>query len=151
MPKERILEGSKYPNNSRIWFENKIAGVQASYQGMDEGFVGVIVSCFDCGKPPENKNRIQVIAFQSVKGVEMPFFVDNEFDMDSPTRIALEASAAGPCCCHQCCRLSRNIAEVTPKNITKNGIYRIKVSKNKLLNFDQKNFTGCQQCFHFQN
>ena len=62
---------------------------------MDPGFVGLIVSCFNSSKPPAHVNRIQVIAFQSVRGAEQCFAVDATAELDSPTRAALEASAAG--------------------------------------------------------
>ena len=66
--------------------------LQAGYQAMDPGFVGLIVSCFNA--LPQHGSRLQVIAFQSVPSVD----IDDDIDllgMDTPTRDAILASSRG--------------------------------------------------------
>lgn len=71
--------------------------MQASYQALDSGFVGLIVSCFNRCHGAEEGDRLSVIAFQSVldgstgQEVDAPEADDEE---DAQMRQALAASRA---------------------------------------------------------
>jgi hypothetical protein len=72
--------------------------MQHRYQALDEGFVGVIVSCFNSGAPLVSSMQTQVIAFQSVfaKELVMDAADDEDLeDMDSATRHAILESTRG--------------------------------------------------------
>lgn len=71
--------------------------LQASYQALDAGFVGLIVSCFNRTKGPEEGDRLSVIAFQSVLDGEQATEEeppDADFEEDAQMRQALAASRA---------------------------------------------------------
>ena len=68
------------------------ACVQAGYQSLDQGFVGIIVSAFNA--LPETGTRVQVIAFQSVVDSDAAEEIDTT-GMDSPTRRAILESSMG--------------------------------------------------------
>jgi hypothetical protein len=78
-----------YDSNSRT--------VQASYQALDAGFVGLIVSCFNRTQGAEEGNRLSVIAFQSVlddpESHELEA-LDADEEEDAQMRQALAASRA---------------------------------------------------------
>lgn len=71
--------------------------LQASYQALDAGFVGLIVSCFNRTQGPEEGNRLSVIAFQSVldggEGLEEEP-PEADLEEDAQMRQALAASRA---------------------------------------------------------
>jgi hypothetical protein len=72
--------------------------LQASYQALDAGFVGLIVSCFNRTHGVEEGNRLSVIAFQAIRNdpekheAEPPDVDDDE--EDAQLKQALAASRA---------------------------------------------------------
>eukprot|EP00892_Ulva_mutabilis_P012260 jgi/Ulvmu1/9406/UM051_0034.1 len=66
---------------------------QASYQTLDEGFIGIIVSCFNSMQVSEQGDRIQVIAFQSKPAGAVDVGAsDDDAEEDAAMRAALKES-----------------------------------------------------------
>ncbi|BDA48211.1 probable Lys-63-specific deubiquitinase BRCC36 at N-terminal half [Coccomyxa sp. Obi] len=66
---------------------------QGSYQMLDEGFIGIILSTFNQGAV-DCTQQIQVTAFQSVQQAQPTLSPTNSYEVDSPMAKALAASAA---------------------------------------------------------
>jgi hypothetical protein len=69
--------------------------MQHRYQALDEGFIGIIVSCFNSMAPSLSCMRTQVIAFQSVRDISPDVDKAELTALDSPTKRAIIESVAG--------------------------------------------------------